>query len=96
MKVVFSTLLLVSLYSYSAFGQKRIQKEEQAKKDLVFLNKGYLFFQFFDREVTKNAIRIKLGDKAVAQYEAEQKEKEDKMMMAFKNYYHFSKVAFFL
>lgn len=93
---VYSILFLV-LFStqFSTFAQKNVGGKERAADDLKALHDGYLFFQLFDRESTKNSIREHLGEKAVLQYEAEEKEKHDNLMKAFRENYTFSKVLFF-
>ena len=93
---IYSILFFILFCTYSSiFAQKNGGGKERAAADLKALHDGYLFFQLFDREATKNSILIHLGEKAVQQYEAEQKEKQDNLMQAFRENYTFSKVLFF-
>ncbi|MEO9258039.1 MAG: hypothetical protein ABI207_06630 [Crocinitomicaceae bacterium] len=91
------TILFLALFGtyFTSFAQKNGGGKERADADLKALHNGYLFFQLFDREDTKNSIRNHLGEKAVQQYEAEEKEKQDNLMKAFRENYTFSKVLFF-
>jgi len=95
MKIYIFLFLALFCVQFSSFAQNKGGGKERADADLRALHNGYLFFQLFDREDTKNSIRTHLGEKAVQQYEAEQKEKFDNIMKAFKDNYTFSKVLFF-
>jgi hypothetical protein len=79
----------------NVFAQKKGQVKPYTDKQLLELHHGYLFFQLFDREITKEAIRTNLGQKAVDEYTKELEQKHLNLMNAFDTIYSFSKVLFF-
>lgn len=89
-------ILLGGIY-FSSAAQSSKKSALYAKSDLQLknLHKGYLLFQLFDREVTKEAIRVNLGEKAVEDYQKELDTKHANIMAAFAKEYTFSKVLFF-
>lgn len=88
-------VMVFILFCFPVTGQKRLHKKESASTQLENLHNGYLFFQLFDRTVTKKIIRENLGEKGVAEYQKELDETHSAYIAAFKKHYTFSKVAFF-